>query len=82
MIFPKATGHIPGLRGRLNPIRNTSDRTYLYADNVAIEEGRPQPVSFPAGQADAAHGRVRRRDVGNPNRHLRAGGPGGVQAVR
>ena len=50
VIFPKATGHIPGLRGRLNPKRDTSDRTYLYADNVAIEEGRPQPVSFRLGK--------------------------------
>ncbi|WP_419160974.1 ATP-binding protein [Candidatus Palauibacter sp.] len=50
VIFPKATGHIPGLRGRLNPKRDASDRTYLYADNVAIEEGRPQPVSFRLGK--------------------------------
>ncbi len=45
-IFPQSTGNLPGLRGRLNPIRDTSDRTYLYADNIAIEEGRQQPVFF------------------------------------
>ena len=45
-IFPQATGHLPGLTGRLNPKRDTSDRTYLYADNVAIEQGRQQPVHF------------------------------------
>ena len=28
-IFAQSTGHLPGLRGRLNPIRDTSDRTYL-----------------------------------------------------
>ena len=50
VIFPKSTGHLPGLRGRLNPIRDTSDRTYLYADNVAIEQGRQQPVSFRLGK--------------------------------
>ncbi len=50
VIFPQATGQIPGLRGRLNPIRDTSDRTYLYADNIAIEEGRQQPVSFRPGK--------------------------------
>ena len=50
VIFPKATGHVPGLRGRLNPVRDTSDRTYLYADNVAIEEGRQQPVPFRLGK--------------------------------
>lgn len=50
VIFPQATGHIPGLRGRLNPIRDTSDRTYLYADNIAIEDGRQQPVTFRLGK--------------------------------
>ena len=49
MIFPEATGHLPGLTGRLNPIRDTSDRTYLYADNVAIEQGWQQPVHFRLG---------------------------------
>ena len=51
VIFPEATGHLPGLRGRLNPIRDTADRTYLYADNIAIEEGRQQPVGFRLGKA-------------------------------
>ena len=50
VIFPNATGNVPGLRGRLNPIRDTSDRTYLYADNIAIDEGRQQPVSFRLGK--------------------------------
>ena len=49
-IFPQGTGHLPGLRGRLNPIRDTSDRTYLYADNIAVEQGRQQPVSFRPGK--------------------------------
>ena len=50
-IFPQATGHLPGLHGRLNPIRDTSDRTYLYADNIAIQEGRQQPVAFRLGKS-------------------------------
>lgn len=41
-----STGYIPGLSGRLNPILDTSQRTYLYADNIAIDGGRPQPVNF------------------------------------
>ena len=49
VIFPNAEGQIPGLYGRLNPIRDDSDRTYLYADNVAIEEGKQQPVPFQLG---------------------------------
>ncbi len=50
-IFPEAAGQIPGLRGRLNPKRDSTDRTYLYADNIAIEEGRQQPVPFRLGKS-------------------------------
>ena len=48
-VIKQGTGHIPGLAGRLNPIRDASDRTYLYADNIAINRGEPQPVSFVPG---------------------------------
>jgi hypothetical protein len=41
-----STGHIPNLIGRLNPILDTSNRTYLYADNIAINGGVQQPASF------------------------------------
>ena len=60
VIFPEATGCIPGLAGRLNPIRDELDRTYLYASNIAIDNGRPQPVSFVPGadlRLTDAHGR-------------------------
>ena len=50
VIFPEDTGSVPGLRGRLDPIRDEFDRTYLYADNVAIDEGRQQPASFRLGK--------------------------------
>ena len=50
-IFAQSTGHLPSLRGRLSPIRDTSDRTYLYADNIAINEGRQQPVPFRPGKS-------------------------------
>ena len=49
-IFAQSTGHLPGLRGRLSPILDTSDRTYLYADNIAINEGQQQPVPFRLGK--------------------------------
>ncbi len=49
-IFPEAAGHIPGLRGRLNPVRDTADRTYLHAPNIAVEQGREQPVHFRCGR--------------------------------
>jgi hypothetical protein len=41
-----STGYIPGLEGRLNPILDTSNRTYLYADNIAINGGKNQPAMF------------------------------------
>lgn len=50
VIFPNATGTLPGLEGRLNPIRDSLDRSYLYADNIAINDGQPQPVSFGFGE--------------------------------
>ena len=50
VIFPEATGNIPGLSGNLNPIRDTRDRTYLYASKIVINEGQPQPVHFIFGE--------------------------------
>ena len=50
VIFPEAVGHLPTLTGRLNPIRDTIDRTYLYANNIAINHGQPQPVHFAPGE--------------------------------
>ena len=50
VIFSEATGGLPGLKGRLNPIRDTHDRTYLYASNIAINKGNQQPVHFVPGE--------------------------------
>ncbi len=50
VIFSERTGEIPGLRGRLNPKRDKLDRTYLYATNLAINEGRREPVDFFPGE--------------------------------
>jgi len=41
-----STGYIPGLKGRLNPILDTSNRAYLYANNIAIDGGKNQPATF------------------------------------
>ena len=46
LIFTEGTGYLPVVKGRLNPIRDTHDRTYLYASNIAIDQGKQQPVSF------------------------------------
>ena len=50
VIFPEATGQIPGLHGRLNPLRDPLDRTCLYASNIAINRGEAQPVHFLLGE--------------------------------
>ena len=46
LIIANRTGRLPGIHGRLNPIVDTLDRTYLYADNVAVNDGQTQPVRF------------------------------------
>lgn len=50
VVFAEATGTLPGLKGRLNPIRDAQDRTYLYASNIAINGGKLQPVHFVPGE--------------------------------
>ena len=49
-IFPQGIGQLPGLQGRINSIRDAKDRIYLYADNIAVDEGRQQPVPFSLNQ--------------------------------
>ena len=51
MVIAERTGHLPGLAGRINPILDTLDRMYLYAPNIAINEGRQQPVHFKLNEA-------------------------------
>lgn len=46
IICESGTGHIPGLKGRLNAILDTSNRPYLYANNIAINGGQSQPTTF------------------------------------
>ncbi len=50
VIFSNTIGSIPGLSGRLNPIRDTHNRTYLSASNITINEGKPLPVHFSIGE--------------------------------
>ena len=45
-IMANRSGHLPGIQGRLNPKLDSLDRTYLFADNVAINDGLQQPVHF------------------------------------
>jgi hypothetical protein len=46
-----STFYIDGLVGRLNPILDTSNRMYLYADNIAINGGEIQPITFTLNEA-------------------------------
>jgi hypothetical protein len=62
LIFEAGTGSIPGLNGRLNPVRDRAglaDRYYLYADNISINNQPYQPHAFRPGEGLAledAHG--------------------------
>ena len=50
VIFPEDAGDVPGLTGKVNPIRDTQDRTYLYASNIAVNDDERQPVVFAPGE--------------------------------
>ena len=69
VVFSESTGYIPCIKGRLNPIRDSYDRTYLYASNIAIDGGKQQPVHFVLGEelrltdADGAEAMVRIVDL-------------------
>jgi hypothetical protein len=50
IVFLEGTGHLPRLSGRLNPIQDRLDRMYLYTSNIAIDEGKTEPVLFSLNQ--------------------------------
>lgn len=53
VILEAGTGHVPGVTGRLSPIRDSAggvDRYYLYADNISIDDQPEQPYYFTPGQ--------------------------------
>jgi hypothetical protein len=50
IIIENGTGYIPGLEGRLNPILDAQQRSYLYADNIAIDGSSTQPFYFKLGR--------------------------------
>ena len=69
VIFAESTGYLPVVNGRLNPIRDSHERTYLYASSIAINQGKQQPVHFALGEdlrltdADGREATVRVVDV-------------------
>ncbi|WP_103069656.1 toll/interleukin-1 receptor domain-containing protein [Aquimarina sediminis] len=40
------SGEIPGINGKIEPVLKPNGKVSLYADNIAIEEGKPQPYGF------------------------------------
>ena len=52
VVIAEGTGYLPGLAGRIEPILDTSNRTYLYAKNIAIGGGQQQPVPFVPGEEE------------------------------
>ena len=44
VVLMDATGLVPALRGRLNPILDELDRKYLHASNISIYAGKRQPL--------------------------------------
>jgi hypothetical protein len=58
-VIVAGAGYLPGLEGRINPILDNLNRTYLYAENIAIDGGKTQPVDFTINhsfQAVDSHG--------------------------
>ncbi len=50
VIFPESTGYLPGLNGSVETIRDSLDRTYIYASNISVNDGEQQPVHFVPGE--------------------------------
>ncbi len=45
-IIADRSGHLQGIQGRLHPILDRHDRTYLHANDISINSGQTQPVHF------------------------------------
>ncbi len=64
-IFGNEGGSIPIVRGWISMIRDSLDRTFVYASEMAINEGKQQPVAFGFGEelalsdADGCQAQVR-----------------------
>ena len=81
VIFSEATGHLPGLKGRLNPIRDTSDRTYLYASNIRDQRRAPAARPLPFRRRVAPDRRRRKRTACAHGRYRRSIRTRGISSV-
>ena len=50
VVFPEATGHVPGLSGRLHTTQDQHARTYLHTTNIVVNGARREPFHFRLGQ--------------------------------
>ena len=50
VIFREGAGYVPDLPGRLDPIRDTLDRTYVHTSNIAVNGGEGKPVAVAMGE--------------------------------
>ena len=46
VIAENGSATIPGLEGRLNPIRDAAGRTYIYGNNLSFDDQPEQPFHF------------------------------------
>ena len=81
VLFTEAPGRVPGLAGQLNPVRDPHDSTYLYADRIAINGGRQQPVVFRPGRAIAPRRRFWQGVADPRHRDRRKRRAGGIPAT-
>lgn len=50
LVLPDGGGPLPSLRGRVSPVRDSYDRTFVFMDGIAVNQGQPQPVYFALGE--------------------------------
>ena len=63
VFFEDEQGCIPGLAGRLGPVRDSRGGLYIYADGLFVNEAEQEPVSCIAGEklcVTDTHGRTKR----------------------
>lgn len=56
-----STGYIDGLIGRLNPIKDSLSRLYIYGDNISFDDIDTQPYYFEQGIPFTAEDSMRNR---------------------
>jgi hypothetical protein len=61
VIALEGTCVVPGLRGRLNPIKDTLDRLYIYGSNISFDGQATQPFHFRVQQPFVAEDAWRKR---------------------